>query len=163
MPEFKNLTELNKYLNQQMRDVMNNEMAQMVKTKESESVEKNVYQAYTPNNGEPFVYQRRRENGGLADTKNMMHQVKNVANGVELSVENRTKGKDDKFQLDTLIEYGDGTDGKEYEYKSNRDGTADQYLRARPFTERTEEAIAQSNEHVQIMRNGLKTRGIGVT
>jgi hypothetical protein len=161
--EFKNLEELIKHLNIQMRDVMNNEMAQMVKKKESESVVKNVYEAYQPDNGEPFVYERRKTNGGLADERNMKHKVKNVVNGVELSVENKTKGKDDNFQLDTLIEYGDGTDGKEYDYKTNRISTQDEYLRGRPFTEKTEEAILQSDEHVKIMRNGLKAKGIDIT
>jgi hypothetical protein len=93
----------------------------------------------------------------------MKHKVKNVVNGVELSVENKTKGKDDNFQLDTLIEYGDGTDGKEYDYKTNRIDTQDEYLRGRPFTEKTEEAILQSDEHVKIMRNGLKAKGIDIT
>jgi hypothetical protein len=161
--EFKNLTELNKYLNQQMREVMENEMAAMVKKKESESVEKNVYEAYQPENGKPFVYERRKTNEGLADERNMKHKVKNIKDGVELSVENTTKGKDQNFRLDTLIEYGDGTDGKEYQYKTNRLNTADEYLRDRPFTEKTEESIAQSNEHVEVMKNSLKSRGINVT
>jgi hypothetical protein len=161
--EFKNLTELNKYLNQQIREVMDNEMAAMVKKKESESVEKNVYQAYQPDNGEPFIYERRKTDGGLADERNMEHKVKNVKDGVELSVENITKGKDQNFRLDTLIEYGDGTDGKEYQFKTNRIGTADEYLRGRPFTEKTEESILQSNEHVKIMKNTLKAKGIDVT
>jgi hypothetical protein len=161
--EFKNENELIKYLQSQMRDVMNNEMAQMVKKKESESVEKNVYQAYQPENGEPFIYERRKINGGLADERNMKHKVKNVPNGVELSVENKTKGKDDNFQIADLVEYGDGYNGKEYDYKTNRIGTEHEYLRGRPFTEKTEEDIVQSNEHVEIMKNGLKARGIDIT
>lgn len=162
MPEFKSLTELNKYLNTQMRSVMENEMAQMVKKEESDSVQKNVYQQYQPNNGEPYIYERRKENGGLADKSNMKSKVKNVPNGLELSVENITKGKDDKFRIDDLVEYGDGTNGKEYEYKDNRSDTADEYLRARPFTEKTAENILQSNAHVQVMKNGLKAKGIDV-
>jgi hypothetical protein len=158
--EFKNLNELIKYLNVQMRDVMNTDMAQMVKKKESESVEKNVYEAYQPENGEPFVYERRKTNGGLSDESNMKHSVKNVPNGVELSIKNTTKGKDQNFQIAELVEYGDGYNGREYEYKTNRNDTADEYLRARPFTEKTEEVILQSDEHVKVMRNGLKAKGI---
>src|SRR5205085_10844403 len=107
--------------------------------------------------------ERRKTNSGLADESNMKHKVKNVKDGVELSVENTTKGKDQNFRIDTLIEYGDGTDGKEYQYKTNRINTADEYLRARPFTEKTEESIAQSNEHVEVMKNALKAKGIDVT
>jgi hypothetical protein len=139
---------------------MENEMATMVKNEESKSVEKNVYQQYQPDNGEPFVYERRKTTGGLADKKNMKHKVKNVPNGVELSVENVTKGKDDKFKIADLVEYGDGYDGKEYEYKDNRIDTADEYLQARPFTERTGETILQSDAHIETMKLGLKSRGI---
>jgi aminopeptidase-like protein len=163
MPEFNNLTELYKYLQNEMREVMNNEMADMVKKKESESVEKNVYDVYKPNNGKPFVYDRRKTNGGLADESNMKHTVKNTSNSVELSVKNTTKGKDQNFQIADLVEYGDGYNNKEYEYKTNRDGTASEYLSGRPFTEKTEEDILQSNEHVTVMKNGLKSRGIDVT
>lgn len=158
--KFKSLTELNKFLQKEMRSVMENEMAQMVKNEESDSVQKNVYQQYEPNQGEPFIYERRKEAGGLADKNNMKSKVKNVPSGVELSVENVTKGKNQKFRLDTLIEYGDGTDGKEYTYKDNRDDTADQYLQARPFTERAAENILQSNAHVHTMKSGLKAKGI---
>lgn len=162
MPEIKSLTELNKYLNKQIRSVMEQEMATMVKNEESKSVEKNVYQQYQPNDGEPFIYERRKTSGGLADKKNMKHKVKNIPNGVELSVENVTKGKNDKFKIADLVEYGDGFDGKEYEYKDNRINTADEYLQARPFTERTVESIQQSNEHLLVMKLGLKARGIDV-
>lgn len=164
MVKFNNIKELEKYMNKQMSEVMNNEMAQMVKKKESESVEKNVYQAYQPSSpdGEPWKYERRRTNGGLADIRNMTHEVINSGNGVELTVENKTKGKDQNFEIDDLVEYGDGYNGKEYEFKKNRDGTAQQYLRPRPFTQRTKEDILMTNKHVDTMRKGLKSRGIDV-
>jgi hypothetical protein len=165
MPEFKSLTELNKYLQKHMRDVLQNEVAEKVKEVEQRNIQDEVYEGYKTSNtgGEPWIYQRRRTNDGLQDKKNIKSKVKNVKDGAELSVENVTKGKDDKFRLDTLIEYGDGTDGKEYEYKDNRDNTADQYLRGRPFTQETTNELTQTNEHVQVFKNGMKNRGFDIT
>ena len=163
MPEFKNLTELNKYINQQMKNALQNEVAQVVKNKEQEKVVTEVYEKYTPNNGEPWVYERRGTSGGLADQRNMKSKVKNIKDGVELSVENVTKGKDEKVQISDLVEFGDGYRGLEYDYKENRDDTADQYLQSRPFQERTVDELAQTNEHVKAMKNGLIRQGLNVT
>jgi hypothetical protein len=162
MPEFANLDELQVFINGKVEEIMDNEMAQMVKQKESESVETNVYDKYRPNNGEPYVYKRRETSGGLADVSNMQHNVTNNRNGVTLSVENITKGQQENFKIADLVEYGDGYNGKEYQFKNNRDGTAKQYLVARPFTEKTEDIIEQTNEHVKIMEKGLKSKGIDI-
>jgi hypothetical protein len=167
MPEFSTLKQLEAYINKQMRDVLQNEVAEKVKDVEQRNIQDEVYEGYVTSQagGQPYIYQRRRTNGGLQDKKNMKSKVKNLGSGqgVELSVENVAKGKDDKFRLDTLIEYGDGTDGKEYEYKTNRDGTADQYLRGRPFTNETVKELESSNEHVHVFKNGMKSRGIDIT
>lgn len=162
--EFNSLTELEKYLNDKMADVLNHEVAEIVKDVEQRNIQDVVYEGYKTSNigGEPWVYQRRRTNGGLQDKNNMIHHVTTNGQGVELSVENVTTGKNDTFRLDTLIEYGDGTDGKEYEFKENRDNTADQYLRGRPFTHETEDELMQTNEHVIAFKNGMKSRGINI-
>lgn len=165
MATVNSINELKKYLNKYIQEVLDENVAPVVKNKEQEKVITEVYDKYSPStpDGEPFKYERRGWNGGLADQKNMKHQVKNTANGVELSVENVTKGKDENFRLDTLIEYGDGTDGKEYEYKTNRDGTAYQYLQGRPFTKSTIEELEQSGEHIQAFVRGMKGKGIEIT
>ncbi|MED3562244.1 hypothetical protein [Bacillus xiapuensis] len=164
MTTVNNIKELSKYLNKHMKEVLEENVAPVVKNKEQEKVITEVYDRYSPStpDGEPFKYERRGYNGGLADQKNMQHKVKTTKDGVELSVENVTKGKDQNFRLDTLIEYGDGTDGKEYQYKTNRDGTANQYLQGRPFTKSTIEELEQSGEHIQAFVRGMKTKGIEI-
>jgi hypothetical protein len=166
MPEFKSLTELNKYLQKQIKDALNNEVSEVVKSEEQKKVKTEVYDKYNVVKGEqkePYKYKRRGSSGGLSDKRNMKHKVKNVRNGAELSVENRTKGQDENIYIADLVEGGDGSFGLDYDYKSNRDGTANQYLQARPFQQRTVEALEQSGEHVEAMKKGLIRNGLDVT
>lgn len=122
--EFDSLAKLLKHVEKKhFRPVMETVMAEMVKDEEQKAIDKTVYDAYKPGteDGEPWVYKRRRDNGGLRSRDNMKVNVKRVGDGIELSVENITKGANG-YEISEGIEYGTG-----YEYTSNRDGTADQY------------------------------------
>lgn len=165
MPEFKSLTELNKHLQKQLKDALNNEVAEVIKSEEQRKVKTEVYDKYNVVKGEqkePYVYQRRGSSGGLSDKKNMKSRTKNVRNGAELSIENKTKGKDENIYISDLVEGGDGYNGLDYNFKSNRDGTAEQYLQARPFQQKTVESLEQSGEHVEALKNGLQRLGLDV-
>jgi len=166
MPKFNTLKQLEDHINKLMRDALNVEVAKVVKDTEQEKVITEVYDKYKPSSpdGEPWIYKRRGSSGGLADQRNMKHKVVSLgtANGLELSVENKTNGKDDKVQISDLIEYGDGYNGLEYDWKDNRDDTADQYLQARPFQQKTVQELEQTNEHVEAMRKGLRRQGLDV-
>lgn len=157
MATFNNLNDLFKHINSQMADVMQKEISEKVKDVEQKNIDSTVYDAYSP-----FVYERRRDNDGLRDRNNMQSQVTQSGNGVELTVENTTKGKDSNYEIAELIEYGDGTNGKEYDFKRNRDGTAFKYLGSRPFTKNTVDELYRTGEHVDEMKKGLKKRGIDV-
>lgn len=161
---FNNLKEFEAYINKLLAETMNDEVAKKVKEVEQRNVEDEVYQGYVTNNtgGQPWRYKRRRTKEGLQDTSNMVHNVDVMRNSVQLTVENITTGSNDDFRLDTLIEYGDGYDGKEYQYKDNRDDTADQYLKPRPFTQGTIDELKMNKEHVTALKNGLKARGVDV-
>jgi hypothetical protein len=162
---FNSMKDLEKYINQQMADVLQNEVAEAVKKEQSYQVEDEVYDKYSPSSpdGEPWVYERRRDNGGLSDTRNMITSSPSyTGDGVEVSIENITKGSDDNFQIADLVEYGDGTNGKEYEHKTNRDNTAYQYLRGRPFTKATVEELERTGEHIDAARKGLKRKGLDI-
>jgi hypothetical protein len=168
MPEFKTIKQIEAHINKLMREALNTEVAKVVKNKEQEMVVSEVYDKYSPSteDGEPWEYERRGWKGGLADQKNMKHKTVSLGtgNGLQLSVENKTKGKDDKnMYISDLIEGGDGYNGLEYNYKSNRDGTAGQYLKARPYQQKTVESLEQSNEHVEALKKGLIRQGLDVT
>ncbi|MFS0657354.1 hypothetical protein AB1L07_01850 [Niallia alba] len=157
--EFDSLAKLLKHVEKNhVRDIMNNEMAEMVKDEEQKAIDKTVYDAYKPGteDGEPWVYKRRRDNGGLRSRDNMKVDVKRVGDGIELSVENVTKGANG-YEISEGIEYGNG-----YEYTSNRDGTADQYTSPRPFTEETSKQILSRDLHTKTMKQALKSRGLDI-
>lgn len=157
---FKNFDEMNKFFNKNIASVMENEIAQTIKQKESEMVEQEVYQKYTPSNGEPWIYNRRRQNDGLADTRNMEHKVEIINDMVKLTVTNVTGGSDDaNMRIANLVEHGDGNGGN-YDYKSNRSGDADKYLSPRPFQARTLEELSKTSELKNVMSKALKARGI---
>ncbi|MEL3959403.1 hypothetical protein NST17_19820 [Caldifermentibacillus hisashii] len=165
MPAFNNLNSLIKHLNERViKNALGNEVAEKVRDIEQRKIDKTVYSGYRPStsDGEPWVYKRRRDNGGLRDRKNMIADVQVTSDGVKLSVENVTTGSQDNFKIADLIEYGDNTNGKEYAYKRNRDGTADQYLRSRPFTKNTIEELKRTGEHIDALIDGLKKQGIDV-
>lgn len=164
MAQFKNLKELEKFLNNKIKSAMQNEVAEKVRDVQQSKIDSEVYNAYQPSSpdGEPFVYDRRRDNDGLRDRDNMVAKVKDSANGVELSVENVTKGKDKDFEIAGLIEYGDNSGYGNYDYKYNRDGTAEQYLKERPFIQETRKSLIQSKEHVDALKQGLKRNGINI-
>ena len=90
----------------------------------------------------------------------MIEDVKITNNSVEMSVRNTTTGKDDSFEIADLIEYGDGHNGKEYSYKENREGTSDQYLNSRPFTERTIRELENYRLHIDALKGDLENKGI---
>jgi hypothetical protein len=159
---FKNLKELEKFLNNKIKSAMANEVAEKVRDVQQSKIDTEVYDAYQPNtpDNEPYVYDRRKDNDGLRDRENMIADVKDSGHGVELSVENVAKGKDKDFQLAGLIEYGDNAGYGEYDYKYNREGTAEQYLKERPFIEETRKSLRQTKQHVDALKQGLHRQGI---
>ena len=166
MPSFKNLKELEKYLNQKIKKAMQNEVAEKVRDIQQEKIDEEVYDVYNVVGGshqEPYVYDRRRNHGGLRDRRNMIADVKENSDGVELSVENITKAQDQSYiNLAGLIEYGDESEYGYYEYKDNRDDTGWQYRQPRPFIEETRKEIAKTNAHVGALKKGLQKQGIDV-
>ncbi len=109
--EFDSLAKLLKHVEKNhVRDIMNNEMAEMVKDEEQKAIDKTVYDAYKPvtTDGEPCVYMRRRDNGGLRSRDNMKVDVKRVGDGIEISVENVTKGANG-YEIAEGIESGTGS------------------------------------------------------
>lgn len=162
--DFNNIKELELYVNKRIFEALNNDVAEVIKVVEQRNVEDVVYQGYVTSNlgGQPWRYKRRRTNNGLQDKKNMIHNVKWTADGFVLSIENITTGSRDSFKIADLVEYGDGYNGKEYEWKRNRDGTAEEYLKARPFTKETIRELKTNKEHIYAFKRAMKAKGINL-
>lgn len=155
MPKFKNLEELENYIREQVLDTLKEEVVQKVKEVEIEVIEKQVYDVY-----QPKVYQRRGNNEGLLDIRNI--EADPLFNGSYYSIKNMTRKYQVNEYLAPLIEYGHaravalgdrGYDIQRFDLP---------YMYPRPFTRKTYERLERYKEHVVAMKEGLKTRGIDV-
>lgn len=155
-----NLQEKLEQIKRDMKESLQNEATEYIKDKMQEHIQSDVYDQYHRWESlgfvdEPFVYERRYENGGLISRENI--KMTPIENGV--MIENITKGSNQNISLAELIEHGDGYNGYEYEYKENRDGTSYQYLQSRPFMKNTKEEIENSKECIEIIKNSMKNKG----
>lgn len=92
----------------------------------------------------------------------MIDTVKSTASGTTLSIENITKGKDDpSLDVAALVEYGDDKGYGEYDFKTNRDGTSSQYLKPRPFQDKTHQELESGKARSSFVE-GLKQQGLTV-
>lgn len=151
-------------LKQNTQEIVVNEVADVVVKTQKERIQTDVLDKYhideeTGESTEPFVYERRYENGGLISDENIIVEV--IENGI--TVRNVTKAKDnDTFNLAELIENGDGYNGLEYTYKDNRDDTSYQYLQPRPFIKNTRQELRENRKHIKALKEGLKNKGYNV-
>lgn len=155
--------DLQQKLNQIKRDMkesLQNEVTKYIKDKMQEHIRSDVYGQYHRLEAlgfidEPFVYERRYENGGLISRENI--KMTPTENGI--MIENITKGSNQSIPLAELVEHGDGYNGCEYDNKENRDNTSYQYLQPRPFLKNTKEEIENSKECIEIIKNSMKNKG----
>lgn len=160
---FKSIEELTKFIKEQSEDVLKNEVASVIKDTQSDMVEVSVYSNYRPDtpDREPKVYRRRGREGGLADTKNMIHDTKIENNSVRLTVKNVTKGsKDSRYSntiISDLVEGGHGTNNKYYDYPTDSG-----FTEPRPFIQDTVDELNEYKFHVHAFKSGLRQKGFGV-
>ena len=166
----RNIHELNTEINKLLKQVLNDRnsfTAEEIKRTQSDMVEKEVYSKYTPSNGEPYRYERRGTEGGLADMRNMWHEAVEARGKVSMLITNLTEGNPEdnennlkQGQVAMLVEGGDGAMGLNYYYKSNRTDTAYKYLQPRPFQKATIEELKANKMHVQTLALELRQKGI---
>lgn len=148
---FKGLDSLWKYAQKEIKDVMKNEVVEVIKDVEQETIQEVVLDAYTPT-----YYDRRSEesNGedGLISKDNMVADYIETKNSIEVNVTNDTKGnsaypKSTSGFIDEIIEYGDS-------YSWGYSEIARKKL-PRPFTEVTQKKIDQSNIVIETIKNNI--------
>lgn len=135
---FNNLNSLFAHLEKEIRHTLQDEVAETVKDHMSETIQLNVYNTYSP-----MYYERRGEQGGLIDKRNMEATV----NGDTLTVKDIAPldNGSTKYDLDAIIEFGWGNQPF-----------------PRPFYDGTEERLLMTNDHVNAMKQGLRNRGYKV-
>lgn len=151
MPKFKDLTQMQAWLEKNVHQVVNRsaELERVLVDAMVDSVMRHVYDAY-----EPEFYNRREDEDGLADSRNYaITSVTLEAGRIKLVMENLTQGNDNlshTFLTDT-IEQG-------IEKNWDRTGV---WSEPRPFIA---EAIKELNENperlIEALKKGLISKGL---
>ena len=156
MPNFKNLNELRKHLQQKIDKTLISKVADTIREAEHKNIDETVYDAY-----DPHVYQRRGDNGGIGDMRNMKAEL--VEDG-KLIVTNETKPNDNynhsmpsSAPLAEVIEFGHGYNGYQYDYPPSNETPCGQ---PRPFIKNTYEELKNTGNHVDALKKGLRKQGI---
>lgn len=157
MPKFTNLNDLEKYLQKNIYDLLfkSGEIERIMAEEMSQAVLDVVYSSY-----EPESYERRGDDNGLSDVRNM--QITNViveGNAIKMEFENLTKGNDNlkgEYTAD-LIEYGEGFQGKHW---NNAHGA---WAQPRPFAEETANRLRSNpTQLLNALKSELSRRGFDV-
>ena len=141
---FESIEDLCSYLNNvEIPKMLKDKVAPVIKNIEQDVTQEIVYDAY-----DPIMYERRMENGGLKDIRNMEERVTKQGNSNLLEIENVTTVSDNSYDssqgtyLDEIIEYGLPAYDTEYN-------------QPRPFTQKTQERIDESGEIEKIIQQSL--------
>lgn len=161
----RNLKRLEVRLLKQLETVLKNEVSRTIKNIQSDQVDKVVYDAYHSESDSEYAYRRRGSNDfGLADTRNMIENVWPMHSGFRLNIQNHALSEDGTFEIASLVEGGDGAQGRRYEYtqtKSNKAGSrAEDYLKPRPFQQATVNELVSNKEHIRALKMGLRNAGL---
>lgn len=146
----KNLKELEKELRKRIDVAMLTDVAQAASDVMIDHIQQDVYDVY-----EPFYYDRRYDDGGLADPNNIVSSIE----GNTLIIENYTLGnqyvggywgisKNTDKPISNIIETGIGYDTR--------------FNMKRPFMKNTIYDLATNKYHVKALKQGLTKLGLEV-
>ena len=149
-----NFKELEALLLKKVTNAMKETLSPAVKQMESDNVDEFVYSAYTPE-----VYERRMNEGGLSDVRNMVDTIEVNGNSIELTVDNKTKSNPDfmprygnSHEIASEVEFGYG-----YDYG----GFGEAFEEERPFIRETINELKYGKAK-ELMLKGLKKQGLNV-
>jgi hypothetical protein len=155
--DFKNLSELEAYLNKQIQESLRTDVVQDSKQLMKEHIETDVYAQYSPT-----LYVMRAENGGLLDDNNFL--IEEIPNGVSITNIDTDDGYSEDYYGDTssdpntwlvpIIEYGKG-----YNWSNSNIYKKQPY--PRHFVENTQNDLNNGKGKIFI-KNALTKRGLNV-
>lgn len=153
--EFSKLSDLFNYIEKNVQEVLENEVADVAKDTMQAATQEYVYNAYTPSGKNP--YQRRGISGGLLSTENIV--VEKIDN-TTISIKNITKGNTNysgstNEEIDGIIVRGRG-----YTWMHSSIYRLQPY--PRDFYGQTVRKLKQTGEHIDIFKKGMRKRGIKV-
>lgn len=154
MATFRSLAELQKYLENNVAETLARSMdvERVLSDEMSQAVVDVVYAAYSPT-----VYDRRMDEGGLSDTRNMEIVDWGVRDGKAFLVfENLTQGNDGQSSvyISDMIEQGIKN------MWSNPDGA---WSEPRGFVAETQRRLKENpHELIEAIKNGLRQKGMRI-
>lgn len=145
MPEFNTMNQLEKYLNDIIKEALNTDVAEIAKENMQLHIQRDVYKPYTPysTDGKTPHYERTGE---------LLQDVETTVEGNTLILED-TRSENGR-DIVKVIEEGKGY---EWGYKRNLDTE----IGKRPFVENTFEDLSKGLAN-ESLKQGLKRQGINV-
>lgn len=150
---FQSMNDFAKQVGILLDNILFDEVYEAVRDVQLEHIAEDVMDVYRP-----AEYERR--DNGLENPGNIWASRSSQN---ELVVENVTQFNPDYgtenygYGLVGLIEYGDGWNGLYYDYRPKKNA---RYLKPRPFIANTRADLKTNKQHIQALKDGLKTRGI---
>lgn len=145
VPSFNNLSQLQKYIEQQSSKVLKTEVANTVTQEMSDTIKEVEYPKY-----EPTQYVRQMDDGGLSDVRNMQVEVIDD-NTIQITNE-RMDGDRDVAKI--------FAEGIGYEWTKSKIYNMQPF--PRDFYADTVERLKQNQKHVAAFKNGMKRLGFNV-
>lgn len=152
--DFESLEALERYVLDKAKEAMMNEVATVIKKEQSQQVKREVYEKF-----EPVEYERREDDGGLSDIRNMETTIRSSTHSVTVTVKNKTKGNSD-YGNNPNDKYIDGIIASGQGYQYHGVNSKKTYERPRPVDEYTTDELERTKRHVSALIQGLKSRGI---
>lgn len=149
---FKEWDDLMNDIKSDIDDVLSKEVFDEVRDIETEHIQTDVFNQYTPE-----IYERR-SSGGIDDPKNIVGYEKNM----HLSVVNKAQFNDDYgtynhgYGLSQLINDGNSRNGFYYDFPGV-------FNAPRPFIDNAVEEVERSDRVDRVFENGMKKRGNSMT
>ncbi|MBD5589195.1 hypothetical protein [Clostridium botulinum] len=155
--DFNSLEELYRYAKVAHEETAINETQEAIKEVESKVIDEVVYSVY-----EPKKYIRRYQGGGLGDTKNMVVKTVKHGNTIDINLTNETpiNPPDDGFVRNYRLDVAVTKGGMMPYYEYGDEG--EEYVKPRPFNEKTEERLHITKEHEKAYKNAMKAKGIDI-
>lgn len=147
--DYDDISQLYKELEKEFKTVIRDVTIEKMKDIEAQSVEDNVYNAYSTT-----FYDRREGNGGLSDRDNMKPDVNYKNGNMTISIVNETKGN---------TAYKGATNGYISDYIEEGghywNNSLNEKIGARPFQEIAQETIDSTEIIETTIENALKNLG----
>jgi len=152
---FKNLKELESYIQQQLNETLKDEVFEEVRDTIQKHIDSDVYDVYSPT-----VYNRRETSGGLIADENIvgetisdgMIEIKDIASPSK-SIKGTTYDNSNPTMFSRWI-----NDGLVPNIFNNKDGYP--WTEPRPFMDNAREDLSNNNQHFEALKRGLKKRKV---